>query len=509
MHPSTGYIDISAQHWSPEDPQSSFLAIFADGRALVARDHAQDVAVRTVLKIAEQHLGRHLTRQFVSLEDIARARKEGVAGRRGSGEAHMQGNILDLIEQAYALNASDIHIDVSEQVTTVLFRVDGTLFKHATWTADHGVRFLGACYAMADIANRSYSPARFLAARLAPRDGRDEWAFPHGLEAIRMQFNPKTFGITYAVLRLLGSVRATSSIEDLGFEPEQLQTLKAFARRNKGLAIVAGPTGSGKSTSMSTLLIRQREIDDASGRGRTCFTIEDPPERRLPGAQQLVVPNTDTDEARGAAFADSIRAALRSDPDVVMIGEIRDLITANLAVTASMTGHQVWSTLHCSSAHAIPLRLTDLGVDRTVILGSDELQVAVGQVLVPKLCTECSKPLLSEPPSPEVHALHAILGANARVPAPKGCDACRQTGVKGRTVLAEVVRTDPDYLKVLADDGIVAAREFSRARGEPSIEDIARRKAARGEISAYSIPELMEVPAAPEPASQPLMRAAS
>jgi general secretion pathway protein E len=509
MRASNGYIDIGEQPWTPEDPQASFVAVFADGRALVARDHAQDHAVRTVLRLAEQNLGLQLRREYVGLEDVAQARRDGVAGRRGSGEAHMQRNILDLIEQAHELGASDIHIDVAEQVTTVLLRVDGTLFKQATWTADHGLRFLGACYAMADIANKSYSPARFLAARLAPRDGRDKWAFPHGLEAVRMQFNPKTFGVTYAVLRLLGSVRSTSSIEELGFEPEQLHALRAFARRNKGLAIVAGPTGSGKSTTMATLLIRQREIDESSARGRTCFTIEDPPERRLPGAQQLVVPNTDSDEARATAFADSIRAALRSDPDVVMIGEIRDLITANLAISASMTGHQVWSTLHCSSAHAIPLRLADLGVDRTIVLGSDELQVAVGQVLVPKLCTQCCRPLAKEPHSPEVFALQAMLGPDARVPSPKGCDACRHTGFKGRTVLAEVIRTDAEYLKVLAEEGIVAARTFCSTRGEPSMDEIAKRKAGRGDISAYAIPELMEVTVPPEPAPQPLMRAAS
>jgi type II secretory ATPase GspE/PulE/Tfp pilus assembly ATPase PilB-like protein len=362
---------------------------------------------------------------------------------------------------------------------------------------------------MADIANKSYSAARFLAARLAPREPRDKWAFPAGLEAVRMQFNPKTFGITYAVLRLLGSVKSTSTIEDLGFEPEQLQALQAFARRNKGLAIIAGPTGSGKSTTMATLLIRQREIDAASRRARTCFTIEDPPERRLPGAQQLVVPNTDTDEARASAFADAIRAALRSDPDVVMIGEIRDLITANLAVTASMTGHQVWSTLHCSSAHAIPLRLVDLGVDRTIVLGSDELQVAVGQILVPKLCNHCSRPLANEPPSQEIRALSAMLGHGARVPSPQGCDQCRHSGFKGRTVLAEVIRTDAAYLEVLAAKGIPAARKFCTERGEPSIDDIAKRKASRGEISAYTIPEVMEVSTLPDVASHPAIKVAS
>lgn len=498
------YIDIAEQDWSPPDPQSAYVALYDDGRVLVVKEHARDPGVRLVLAEAEKHLAVPLKREWVTLDDVAEARKEGVAGRRGSADAQMQRNILDLIEEANRLGASDIHVDVAEQTTTVLLRIDGALIPHKSWTAEVGRAFLGACYAMADIANKSFTTARYLGARLAPRNGRDTWAFPKGLEVVRMQFNPKAFGVTFAALRLLGTVRADSSLDQLGFEPEQLATLQAFARRNKGIAIVAGPTGSGKSTTMSTMLIRQREIDEAAGRRRNCFTIEDPPERRIPGAHQLAVPNTDTDEERATAFADAIRAAMRSDPDVIMIGEVRDLITANLAISASMTGHQVWTTLHCASAHAIPMRLVDLGVDRSIVLGSDELQVAVGQVLVPRLCRECCEPLAKEPRTPDVRALLELLGPEAKVPSRNGCKSCRQTGLKGRTVLAEVVRTDGAYLAVLSGQGIAAAREFSRARGEPSIDDIALRKARRGEISAYAIPELMEVKPAPDFEPQPL-----
>ena len=497
------YVDLSQTDWGEGEAAAQFVAIYEDGRACIAKPHAREVAVRRLLDKAEQNLGIPLQREYLTLDEIAEARKAGIAGRRGDANARMQQNILDVVEQAHTLNASDIHIDVEEQVTSVKMRIDGRLFRTATWTREHGLRFLGAAYAMADIADGSYSPANFLRARLAPREGRDEWAFPAGLEAVRMQFNPKAFGVTYAVFRLLGTVSTSTTLEDLGYEPEQLDTLSAFASRSKGMAIIAGPTGSGKSTTLSAQLIQQRRAEALSGRERTLFTIEDPPERRLPGAQQLAVPNTDTDEERDIAFSNAIRAAMRSDPDVLMIGEIRDRITANLAASSSITGHQVLSTLHCSTAHAVPLRLIDLGVDPSIIFGSDELQVAVAQVLAPKLCVHCRVPLASMKSDQaalffagnrarERAYLASLVGPGAMVEG-DGCDHCRRSGIRGRTVLAEVIRTDPEYLKTLREQGIVAAREFCRDRGELSIADVALRKAQRGEISATIIPELMEI----------------
>ncbi|WP_206245876.1 GspE/PulE family protein [Novosphingobium terrae] len=486
------YVDLATDEWPGGSATVSFLAVYSSGHALIVHDQAHNSEVRKLLKLVETRWDLTLEREYVQLEDIANARRDGLAGRRGDADRGMQASILDLIEAAHNLKSSDIHIGVDEKITTVSMRVDGLLKPHTTWTADFGLRLLGASYAMADIANKSYSPARFLSARLAPRQGRDDWNFPAGLEAVRMQFNPKAFGQNYAVLRLLDTIQNHTTLEQLGYEEDQLPTLRNFARRYKGLCIISGPTGSGKSTSVCTLLMRQRETEAAEGRARSCFTIEDPPERRLPGAQQLVVPNTDTDEARHGAFADTIKAALRSDPEILLIGEIRDQITALLTLQASMTGHQVYSTLHCSTAHAIPMRLIDLGADPTIILSGDELQVAVAQILAAKLCPHCKVPLRDDHNNPDLKLLLRAIPQGGFV-AGKGCSECRNTGVKGRTVLAEVIRTDADYLSVLKDKGIFAAREFTRARGEPSIEDIAIRKAARGDISCNVLPEIMDL----------------
>lgn len=489
------YIDLLSDEWAQPGVagMEQFVAVYGDGRALIAHDQAHNPDVRRILSLIEHRLGIDLDRAYVPLDQVASARSAGMAGRRGSADRGMRRAILDLIENAHARRASDIHINIEEKVATVAMRVDGILQNVAQWSAEFGIDFLGATYAMADIANKTFSTARFLGARLAPRTGRDDWAFPAGLEAVRCQYNPKSFGVNYAVFRLLGTIEPGTSLEGLGYEPEQIEALYSFTERSKGLVIFSGPTGSGKSTTMSALLMRQRDLDAQANRVRTLFTVEDPPERRIPGAQQLVVQNTDTDEQRAKAYADALRAALRSDPDVLMVGEIRDGITANLAVGSSMTGHSVLSTLHCSTAHAVPIRLVELGADPSVIYGGDELQVAVAQVLVPKLCLSCRVPIMEAPPSRHHARLIALLGAGAYVRG-QGCPNCHHTGINDRTTVAEVVRTDASYLNVLRERGIVAARTFSMARGEPSIADIAIRKARRGEIAADYLPTLIELP---------------
>jgi type II secretory ATPase GspE/PulE/Tfp pilus assembly ATPase PilB-like protein len=476
---------------------SAYVAAFEDGRCIIARDQANNADVRKLLAVLEERLNVRLKRSYGTLDEIADYRKKGLAGRRGEADGGMQSRILDLIEDAHKVGASDVHIEVGTEIATVQFRVDGRLIKTNQWKSDYGLQFLGAAYAMADIANQSYSTARFLGARLAPRSGRDRWTFPEGLEAVRMQLNPIAFGSSYGVFRLLKVTDATEKPHQLGYEPEQLAILLAFSRKNKGLGIISGPTGSGKSTTMCALLLYARETDAKNGNIRALFTVEDPPERRLPGAQQLVVPNTNSDEDRARAFADAIRAAMRSDPDQIMIGEIRDKTSANLAISASMTGHHVWSTLHCMSAHAIPMRLIDLDVDRSIIFGSDELYVAAAQVLVPLLCIDCrvssadaiQNKLID---SVEYKELTKAFGPDFYIVG-QGCAKCGGSGVRGRTVAAEVIRTDAAYLEVLSTQGIIAARNFCRERGEPSIADVAARKVRRGEVSAIDAARVVDL----------------
>ena len=498
--PSARYIDIAdaAEGYENGPLLATYVAAFQDGRCMIVRDKARDPDVRKLLSELETKIGKRLTRDYCSMGEVAELRNIGLAGRRGQSDAGMQKTILDVVESAYELSASDIHIQVGNEIATVQFRIDGRIVQQEAWAADHGARFLAAAYAMADVANQTYSAALFLGARLAPRRGKDTWSFPAGLEAVRMQFNPVAFGSSCAVFRLLTVTKEAQSAENLGYEPEQLKTLLAFTHKEKGMAIFSGPTGSGKSTSMCAFLEHGREVDLSTGNERSRFTIEDPPERRLPGAQQLAVQNTKTEEERARAFAEAIRAAMRSDPQIIMIGEIRDDITANLAVGASITGHQVWTTLHCSSAHAIPMRLLDFGVDRTLIFGSDELAVTAAQTLVPLLCKHCrltpeAALAAGRIDESDLQQFTAAYGADFYIACVRGCRHCDGRGVKGRTVLAEVIRTDPSYLEVLNTEGIVSARNFCRKRGEPSISDVGGRKVARGEVCALDTARIVDL----------------
>lgn len=492
-----GYIDLGSAEWGIDPNFNSYIAAHRNGLCLIAKEKGRDNDIREALIQLEKQLGITLNRKYATMEDISEARRLGKAGDRSGASDGMQGKILDLIDAAYKARASDIHIEIATSVTYVRFRVDGRIVPYATWASSFGRNFLGAAYVMADLANSTYSPTKYLAARLAPREGRDQWAFPEGVEAVRMQFNPIAFGVSYAVFRLLGVTRNAQSIEQLGYEPEQLPVMTSFALKSKGLGIISGPTGSGKSTTMCALIDRTRQIDIESGNQRALFTVEDPPERRLIGAQQLVVNNTDTDEERAKAFADAIRAAMRSDPDQIVIGEIRDRITADLALSASMTGHQVWSTLHCTSAHSIPLRLIDLGVDRSKIFGSDELYVAAAQVLVPLLCPNCKTSFSraiadGKIDSIEAAVLERAFGTDHFFPG-QGCETCGGSGVKGRTVIAEVIRTDAEYLDVLNSQGMAAAKHFSISRGEPSMAIVGQRKVARGIVCARDVAKMVNI----------------
>lgn len=489
------YIDLGSPEWGVDGSIATFVAVYENGRCLVAKDKARDPDLRAVLQRIEQKLGLSLRRVLASLDEIAEARRIGLAGRRGQSDAGMRSEILDLIEQAGEEGASDIHIDVGDDVTHIWFRIGANLHRRVTWTKEKGRRFLGAAYAMADIANGTYSPKKFLAASLRPREN-DDWAFPDGIEAVRMQFNPPAFGTAHAVWRVLYFTGTAQSLDTLGFEPNQLKQLHGFARKDSGLAIIAGATNTGKSTTVVALIGKTKELDEAAGIVRSLFTIEDPPERRIPGAIQLAVHNTDDDSDRSTAFADGIRAALRSDPDQLFVGEVRDGITADLTITAAMTGHQVWTTLHCTTAHMIPMRLMDMGVERFKIFGSEELYIAVAQKLLPLLCPHCSIPAdtaveTGKVTGSDVELFARMFGGSYRVTG-AGCAKCKQMGTKGRTVLAEVVRTDAAYLAVLEQQGVAAARKFSIGRGELSIAMVGQIKARAGLISPLELMRKIE-----------------
>jgi len=229
-----------------------------------------------------------------------------------------------------------------------------------------------------------------------------------------------------------------------------------------GINIVAGPTGSGKSTTLQRILstlMRERRNEIAT------FTVEDPPEYVIEGAQQMPVTNASTAEERKEKFNAAIRAALRSDPDVIMIGEIRDSESAKLAFEAAMTGHQVWATLHAVDALTIVSRLRDIGVDEFKLYDPAVFTGLVGQRLTRALCPDCKIPLMQAREQGKVHdeLWERVLDIYSRdiegiFTEGPGCPTCKNTGVTGRSVVAEVCLPDDAFMEYMKREDKLSAR---------------------------------------------------
>jgi type II secretory ATPase GspE/PulE/Tfp pilus assembly ATPase PilB-like protein len=270
--------------------------------------------------------------------------------------------LLDvLFAGALAMHATDIHIEPTEKALTIRFRVDGMLQEIATLTVE-AYRLLRS--------RVKYLSGMKLDVHAAPQDGRFEQRSLGQKVDVRVSALPTPYGETF-VLRLLTGGEA-ARLEELGFTPAQLQTIRAAIQKPNGLILNTGPTGSGKTTTLYAILAELNQP------GRKIITIEDPIEYKVPGIQQ-----TQVDAEAGYDFAGALRSVLRQDPDIVMVGEIRDAETATIAVQAAMTGHLVLSTLHTNSAPGAIPRLLDMGV-KTYLLGG-VLNLVIAQRLVRKL----------------------------------------------------------------------------------------------------------------------------
>jgi type II secretory ATPase GspE/PulE/Tfp pilus assembly ATPase PilB-like protein len=319
---------------------------------------------------------------------------------------------------------------------------------------------------MADIADPVYNPSTYQDARI----GKAKY-LPKTLHGIRIACGPQVGG-TLMVMRLLyadtknsgGSV--AERLHRLGYTDDHGHTVNFMRSRPTGINVVSGPTGSGKSTTLKHIL----ESVHIERPDLNILSVEDPPEYPIEGVAQLPVTNADTDEERKAAFGAAIRAALRMDPDIILIGEIRDAESAKLAIRAAMTGHQVWTTLHANSGFNIFNRLADIlsdGGEGNPLAILSDITVTTGLVfqrLAKVLCDHCKKPLVGNESRVDAHLLKRIDRAletrEGVCIKGDGCTDCMGTGVSGRTVLAEVIATDPEMLKILKDEGIDEARRY-------------------------------------------------
>jgi general secretion pathway protein E len=381
--------------------------------------------------------GRPLSWHFVRSQDLDKLLKliqqspqaeyedEVAHLRELAEEAPVIELVNNILAQAIDDDASDIHIEPEEHTFEVRYRVDGILQTRLTLSRD---RFDAVASRIKLVSGMD------IAERRLPQDGRISMRASGAEMDIRVSAVPGVHGESI-VMRLLPKERSGLSLERLGMERDHLEEFSRWVQEPHGIVLVTGPTGSGKSTTLYAAL------EAANDRRKKIITVEDPVEYKLAGVTQI-----QTHSEIGYNFARALRAILRQDPDVIMIGEIRDLETAEIAVQAALTGHMVLSTLHTNDALSAFTRLLDMGVEPFLV--SSSVRAVQAQRLVRKLCDECAQPAVPSSAIAQI-ALQLkerypnLLGDAPGWRTPKGCTHCHGTGYKGRIGIYELVEVSP------------------------------------------------------------------
>lgn len=366
--------------------------------------------------------------------------------------------VNDIIQGAIQDRATDIHFEPLKEGLQIRYRIDGQLVP--VTLPNNLVRFKGA------IISRLKIMARLnISERRRPQDGRIAYQVGETELDLRISTFPTLYGESIS-LRLLNDKNLPSTLSELGFLPEDQKIILKAVERPFGMILVTGPTGSGKSTSLSSFI---RIINHPS---RRIITVEDPIEYEITGVNQAQV-NPEID----LTFASCLRHILRQDPDVIMVGEIRDKETAEIAIRASQTGHLVLSTLHTNDAPGAMTRLVDMDIEPFLIASSVELVIA--QRLVRRLCPACKKPMSSGDPSYLQNCLKALhLNPDSlnhedlsQIREPEGCKACNGLGFRGRVGIFEILRnTEEIHEMVIARASAGKIREVALRQGMRSMQ---------------------------------------
>lgn len=368
--------------------------------------------------------------------------------------------INGLLVEAIKDNASDIHIETFEKRVTVRFRVDGVLREMLNPPRALAAKIVSRVKIMAKLD---------IAEKRLPQDGRISRAFGGRKVDVRVSTIPTGSGNERVVMRILDKQSEKLDLEQLGLDERQIVVLKRIINRPYGIMLVTGPTGSGKSTTLYSAL---SVLND---RTRNILTVEDPIEYYIDGVGQTQV-NTKVE----MTFARGLRAILRQDPDVVMVGEIRDLETAQVAVQASQTGHMVFSTLHTNTAVGAISRLRDMGLPGYQIASS--LVGLMAQRLVRTLCPDCKAPHVASPIEREQLGLPRD-GDPVTLYKPVGCPRCRHIGYLGRSGIHELIEVDKKLEAMIHDSASEQQLEaYARTRG-PGIVQSGRNKVLAGQTT--------------------------
>jgi general secretion pathway protein E len=439
---------------------------------------ARDPLLATLDETVDFAFGRHRKVQWwlalnqdldLALDTVEQSLKQGRRNvsdevghlRELAEEAPVVELVSNALSQSFNERASDIHIEPQERRFRIRYRIDGVLHTRLTLPRD---RFDAVASRVKLLAGMD------IAERRLPQDGRTTQRLNGQDVDIRVSALPGTWGESL-VLRLLPKQRQQLQLDTLGMEADHRALFATAIKEPNGIILVSGPTGSGKST---TLYAALETVNDGSS---NIVTVEDPVEYDIVGVNQV-----QAHSEIGYTFARALRSILRQDPDIIMIGEIRDLETAQIAVQAALTGHLVFSTIHTNDAVSVFNRLTDMGLEPFLV--ASVLRVALAQRLVRLLCQRCAQPA---PPPPDVVVSElraAVPGypiASARWRAAGGCPDCHGTGYKGRLGIYEMVPiTEPLQQAILRRAPTYEATEIARRAGFRSLRHDGLIKAASG-----------------------------
>jgi len=374
--------------------------------------------------------------------------------------------VNSMIEQAVRQRTSDIHIEALEKKVRVRYRIDGALHERATYN----IKMLPAIVARLKVVG-----GMDIAEKRKPQDGRIT-SFVDGREFdIRVSILPTVYG-EKVVMRLTNKNALTRDKAELGFNDHDLHLFDHILMNPHGIILVTGPTGSGKSTTLYTALSELNKEDV------NIITVEDPVEANVPGINQV-----QTNVKAGLTFASALRSILRQDPDIIMIGEIRDEETASIAVQASITGHLVVSTLHTNSAASTITRLADMGLPEYLI--ADSTVGIIAQRLVRRLCPRCKRKVVAN--EEQVELLGLAPGTEVEIYEPAGCSSCDNNGYKGRIGVYEIMEVTPNVRKVIAaGEDAEHIKQAALKEGMYTLRMSASRYVMEG---ITSIPEMIKV----------------
>jgi general secretion pathway protein E len=444
----------------PEDLTSLHAIRLATGREL-------DLRVATLTRI-EDLLNRFYGDGQSAMENLVEEIDSGDGAPPELSGEHAQDFATDapvvrlvnlIMNRALELRATDIHIEPFENDLKVRYRIDGVLQAGESPPVRSAAKVISLIKLMAKMN---------IAERRLPQDGRIQLRAQGKLIDLRVATIPTVHGETLA-LRILDRERVALDLDTLGFEPEITALLKHSLSAAHGIILVTGPTGSGKTTTLYAAL----EILNTPE--RKIFTVEDPVEYQLPGVNQIQVK-----PKIGLNFANALRAIVRQDPDIIMIGEMRDLETARIAVQSALTGHLVFSTLHTNDAGSSVTRLLDMGVEDYLLTST--LNSILAQRLVRTLCAHCREPYAPVPALVQELNLNRFAGAGSMtLYRPRGCRECAGTGYLGRTVISEMlVLSDPIRAMILSRADGAAIQQAAIANGMVPMKSDGLQKALRG-----------------------------